>query len=101
MPPRNTEFSSPARLAPFASNPYIRVVPDSIEGPLPFFNPTRARFHITKEPKHAKPTEEGRPTTDVAVPQATVNWRSRDNRKGEKFRFLFLSFELIALGIGR
>ena len=80
--PRNTEFTSPNRPAPFAGHPHIRLVPNTVKGPLPFFNPTHARFHIMKEPRHAELTVKGKPTVEVVMPQATINWRSRDNRKG-------------------
>lgn len=99
--PRNTEFASPNRPAPFAGHPHIRLVPDTVKGPLPFFNPTRARFHIMREPRHAEPTVEGKPTVEVTVPQTTINWRSRDNRKGEQPCFLVLLIQLVIVGIMR
>ena len=78
---RNQEFLSPNRPAPFAGHEGVRIVPGSVRGPLSFFNPTHARLQVEKEPS-AEPAEKRRPISQAAVPQAEINWRSRDNRKG-------------------
>lgn len=89
MMPRNTAFVSPGRPAPFDKQGGVHLDPKTVRGPLPFFNPTRARFRVEPEPKRPELLEKRPPATQVAVPQATVNWRSRDNRKGS-LEFLWI-----------
>lgn len=94
--PRNTAFLSPSRPAPFEKHDRVHLEPESIKGPLPFFNPTRARFNVEREPRPAE-APSGKPSpSQVAVPQATINWRSRDNRKGAtRFHCLHLLSHLV------
>ncbi|CAK3926089.1 integral membrane [Lecanosticta acicola] len=54
--------------------------PGSVRGPLPFLNPTRARFPLaTTAPDTLKAPES---TERPATQDAQVEWRARDNRKG-------------------
>lgn len=79
---RNKAFLSPGREAPFSKHGGIHLDHKTVRGPLPFFNPTQARFRVEAEPKRPRPTEKPLPASEVSVPRATINWRSRDNRKG-------------------
>jgi len=94
--PRNKSFR--ANREPFRDNGHkLRLDESEVEGPVCFFNPTRACFihpasvlgkgDNTVSKQHQTPTEdedqdERAPTTEQ--PAATVKflWRSRDNRKG-------------------
>jgi hypothetical protein len=72
---RNKRFTSTGRAAPFEGNEAIQLVPSTVTGPLPFLNPTRARYRVIGTTDGEQ--EEG------LVPGTEVRWRSRDNRKGE------------------
>lgn len=85
--PRNASFVSPGRQPPFAGHPGIHLDNETVRGPLPFFNPTRARFHVEDvgpllHPELLMTDKRPHPhATQVGLP-AVINWRSRDNRKG-------------------
>ncbi|QKX58083.1 uncharacterized protein TRUGW13939_05204 [Talaromyces rugulosus] len=83
--PRNTSFASPGRLSPFARHVGVHLDHDTVQGPLSFFNPTRARFHLDDQAQlHPELIDDKLPhahATQIALP-AFLNWRSRDNRKG-------------------
>ncbi|KAJ5601868.1 hypothetical protein N7510_011402 [Penicillium lagena] len=83
--PRNTSFASPGRLPPFAGHVGVRLDHETVRGPLSFFNPTRARFHVEDQAQiHPGLIDDKLPhrhATQVALP-AYIHWRSRDNRKG-------------------
>lgn len=84
--PRNTSFASPDRQPPFAGHADIHLDKDTVRGPLSFFNPTRARFHVEDQEQLPPASLTGGKlphphTTQIGLP-AAINWRSRDNRKG-------------------
>lgn len=84
--PRNTSFASPGRSAPFAGHAGVRLAHETVRGPLSFFNPTQARFHVEDQAQlHPGLTDDKLPhphAAQVTLPGAVINWRSRDNRKG-------------------
>ncbi|KAJ5668496.1 uncharacterized protein N7477_007066 [Penicillium maclennaniae] len=84
--PRNASFESPARPPPFSGHVGVHLESDTVRGPLPFFNPTQARFQLDEHAQlHPKLLEDKIPhpyATQVALPGVVINWRSRDNRKG-------------------
>lgn len=109
---RNKAFVSPGRAAPFASHENVHLQHETVRGPLPFFNPTQARFHLhdnqaaqktgTQAETHPELIDDGKhpPTTTQAavLPGAVITWRSRNNRKGwfnSTSTYLFLFAALV------
>lgn len=81
---RNKAFLSHGRPAPFEKHHGVHLDHRTVRGPLPFFNPTQARFRVEPEPKRPVPAGKRPALEQVVVPEATINWRSRDNRKGSQ-----------------
>ena len=82
---RNATFESPGRQA-LVSHPQARLEEDRVTGPIPFFNPTRARFDLPSSetaPIDA-PSNSNAGATAPPVGDAQYEWRSRDNRKGKE-----------------
>lgn len=74
---RNKEFKSrPPPLSPLDG---ASLQPDSVGGPLSFFNPTRARYDLKPLAEAVEAIPSG---FQAAGPRTQLQWRARDNRKG-------------------
>lgn len=82
--PRHKAFSSPGRLWPFSGQEGVSLDHKTVRGPLPFFNPTQARFSIDDlEKRYPKLVDKKHPDkAQLPVSSAAIQWRSRSNRKG-------------------
>ncbi|KAL9073644.1 MAG: hypothetical protein Q9157_004674 [Trypethelium eluteriae] len=80
---RSTTFKSPAR-QPLVHHSQAQLKPDHVQGPVSFFNPTRARFDLPslQAPPINAPSSSYAGGTPPPVGDAQLEWRSRDNRKG-------------------
>ena len=80
-----------ARSANFTSPVHQRILdeaktqpsPGSVRGPVPFLNPTRARFPLVPIPEASEAAAKAPQATESPLSQdAQVEWRARDYRKG-------------------
>ena len=77
MPQRRNNAFSTARRAPFSNaKDELQLKDESVTGALPFLNPTHAVF------AHSPPSDQKADGRE----SAQLQWRSRDNRKGESVR---------------
>jgi hypothetical protein len=88
---RSSTFVTTPGRAKTLKHPFAELREDHVSGPITWLNPTRARFNLTgsKDDDTAGQTSDGATRSKAdwrikpVVDGAQVEWRARDNRKGE------------------